>query len=96
MKEFPADLLALKQQINQLSKQRTDDLIALQQLLNCLEESYVLIREGPFMAALPNTRKGLFKALQEMEEASTWPVLPRFQMQDLLDRIQDEPPTSAT
>ncbi|WP_287128474.1 hypothetical protein [Candidatus Cyanaurora vandensis] len=91
MKEDSYDLTLLKQQISRLATQRAGDLPALRELLYCLEEAFVLVRDGVYMNALPDNRHDLFEVLQEMEDNQSWPILPRVQVQHLLAHLKDPP-----
>ncbi|WP_218081910.1 hypothetical protein [Anthocerotibacter panamensis] len=88
MNSYPPDLLALKKEIARLTKERNGDLQRLIELLNLLEECYIMIRDGAYMQALPQTRKDLYQTLVEMEEQGTWPILPRNHIQTLLAHLR--------
>jgi hypothetical protein len=87
---YPPDLQGLQQEVTRLANTRTGNFRELLELLHCLEEVYIFVREGPYMESLPNTRHELHRLLKSMKE-DEWPLLPKPQIQTLLDRIENIP-----
>ncbi len=89
MREYSSpELAALQQDVKDLVVARQGDLRQLLELLHCLEDAYIFIREGAYLEALPQTRNELYKTLREMAESDTRTTLPRPQIQMLLELFQ--------
>lgn len=92
MTPYPADLQALQKEVARLAETRNGDFRQLLELLHCLEDSYIYVREGPYMEALPDTRHDLFRLLKVMEQ-DDWPLLPKPQIRALLEHLEDQTKT---
>jgi hypothetical protein len=88
------DLALIDQTVRSLVQRIEGDELALLSLLRLLEALHREICEGPFHAALPNTRQALYALLRDIESEGGWPHIPRMKIQALLSEFFIEPPES--
>jgi len=86
---YPADLEELQLHVSRLAQERQGNFRQLLELLHCLEDAYIFVREGPYMEALPDTRHELFRLLKDMEN-DNWPLLPKPQIRVLLNHLTQD------
>ncbi len=84
---LPSDLNQLAEAVKQAAQVRQGDCIGLLQLLRLLEDLHRSIYDSDFQAALPSTRQDLHELLVEIEEAGSWPYMPRMQIHRLIQNL---------
>jgi hypothetical protein len=74
---LPPHLQALVDQVESLASDCQQDYARLLELLRVLEALHRRIRIDCFEPALPNTRRGLYGLLKDIEESGGWPYIER-------------------
>jgi len=95
---LPPQLQALVEQVESLASDCQQDYGSLLELLRVLESLHRRIRLDYFEPALPNTRRGLYGLLKDIEESGGWPYIERGKLGKFLEHlelnIEVAPPTS--
>jgi hypothetical protein len=89
-KQLQSDLAAIDAKVRAISADCKGDAVALLALLRTLEHLHREICDGQFQDALPNNRQALYSFLRDMESQGGWPHIPRFKLQLLLSKLQEE------
>lgn len=91
MSGLPPDLRKICDAIVENAEKHAEDTVELLSLLQFLEDLHEWLRDSYYMESLPTTRHELYEILQKMEQARSFPLLPRVQLRSLLDRVCDLP-----
>jgi hypothetical protein len=85
-------LQALLAELSSLSQELANQPEALVDLLRQLEQLHRHIQDGPLRGSLPTDRHQLFELLQNLEQSGGWPYIPRPQLQNFLQQLQQNQP----
>ncbi|AIE75690.1 MULTISPECIES: hypothetical protein [unclassified Synechocystis] len=83
------ELEALIATTEALAENYQDDHDRLLQLLRVLESLHRRIRIDYFEPALPNTRRGLYGLLRDIEESGGWPYIERGKLTHFIKNLQE-------
>lgn len=70
--------------LHSLAQTYADDPQALLILLRLIEQTHTEIREGLFLAAIPNDRHAFQALMRAIEASGGWPYIPRMRLQAFL------------
>lgn len=82
-------LQGISEMVMAIASDNNQDYDHLLKLLRTLEALHREVRTEYFEAALPNTRKDLYKLMRDMEEEGGWPYIERGKIQTFL-RLLDQ------
>jgi hypothetical protein len=85
---LPPQLQALVEQVETLAADRQQDYGSLLELLRVLEALHRRIRLDYFEPALPNTRRGLYGLLRDIEESGGWPYIERGKLNKFVEHLE--------
>jgi hypothetical protein len=86
---LPPQLHALREQVESLATDCHQDHAQLLELLRVLEDLHRHIRIDYFEPALPNTRRGLYGLLKDIEESGGWPYIERGKLNQFINHLQE-------
>ncbi len=87
---FEDTLQTLRSLVDKAAQDCGQDCDRLLALLRTLEQLHRRIRTEQFEPALPNTRKGLYGFLRDIEESGGWPYIERGKLQVLMKYLLSE------
>lgn len=85
---LPPQLQALVDQVEALASDHQQDYGSLLELLRVLEALHRRIRLDYFEPALPNTRRGLYGLLKDIEESGGWPYIERGKLGKFIQHLE--------
>jgi hypothetical protein len=88
-------LQALVDQVESLATDCQQDYARLLELLRILEDLHRHIRIDYFEPALPNTRRGLYGLLKDIEESGGWPYIERGKLNKFVQYLEESDPGSS-
>ena len=86
---LPADLSQLAQTVRSTAQTRTDDCLALLELLRLLDKLHYEIRDTLFRDALPDNRQRLYRLLKDIEQEGGWPYIKRMKLIELIEHLDE-------
>lgn len=86
---LPPQLQTLVAQVESLATDCQQDYTQLLELLRVLENLHRHIRIDYFEPALPNTRRGLYGLLRDIEESGGWPYIERGKLNQFINHLQE-------
>lgn len=99
LQSLSPQLQSLVDQVETLAVEHRQDYGHLLELLRVLEGLHRHIRTDYFEPALPNTRRGLYGLLRDIEESGGWPYIERGKLArfaELLEIDAENPQTEST
>jgi hypothetical protein len=87
--QLETELDAIKSKIRALATENQNDSTQLLPMLRVLESLHREIRDDMFLKSLPNTRRGLYQLLKDIEEMGGWPYIERMRLENFLVNLQE-------